>query len=91
MREYTLKGKWEGEEREQEGWRPFGIGDIKIDLLRRMAAENISRFATVLTSFSTSGDMDWEEAGGYFHVRRSLLSLFPSPPFRSTLESLQIY
>ena len=71
MKEYTLKGVLDDERSKQLGWRPFGIQDIKIDLLRRMAAENVSRLASVMMGVLIEEMMDWDDASYRFEVRLS--------------------
>ncbi|KAL7414652.1 hypothetical protein BDY24DRAFT_434290, partial [Mrakia frigida] len=72
MKAHTLDGLMGSGK--QKGWRPFGIGDIQIDLLRRMAVEDISSLSSSIMKLLTEEEANWYDMSEGFLFSKGNIS-----------------
>jgi len=53
-------------------WRPFDLEDFDLNLLKRMAVDDIVSFSTVRMKATSQADYSWAQAAEEFKVRSFL-------------------
>lgn len=61
-----------------DGWRPYGLGDLPIELLSKLSFKHIKRYSELHTKVLTMPSYSWRDAGDDFKVSTTSIPLYGS-------------